>query len=108
MSTFAVFGMTHHFAWEEAKKKGCGSEPEILYYVDELFDLKRKARVSPMFDSPKMALHCKNIIEKTEPRFRDLSIRAQIRIKNPEGAKRAYKVSWVDDWQNIDKYSGEG
>ncbi|MFJ2364803.1 hypothetical protein ACIPIN_14110 [Pseudomonas sp. NPDC087697] len=87
MSTFAVFGMTEHFAREEAKRK---------VRVIKIMDGKRIAQLSRMFDAPQYAADYADRIRKLG-RCRDVIIRAKVKLPQDDLRRKSpTKLSWMD------------
>jgi len=87
MSTFAVFGMTEHFACEEARKKTLTSVGKtqlteaqwleaVERRVEQVMAGARVAQLSALFDAPQFAEQFIALLRKSG-KARDLKIRAE-------------------------------
>lgn len=109
MSTFAVFGMTEHFAREEAKKKTPTTVGKteltpsqwlaaVESRAEKTMASSRIVQLSSMFDAPQFAEHFIELLRKSG-KTRDLKIRAKVKIEvqdSPRGKKKAPSTTWRD------------
>ncbi len=104
MSTFAVFGMTEHFAREEAKKKTPAHKTmtEWLAAVEKrtakTLAGSRTVQLSNLFDAPQFAQQYIELLRKSGE-CRDLKIRAKVKVEHPaetRGKKKAPGTTWKD------------
>ncbi|CAD5376758.1 conserved hypothetical protein [Pseudomonas sp. OF001] len=104
MSTFAVFGMTEHFAREEAKKKTPAKKTmqewldAVEARVDQVLEGPRCVQLSNLFDAPQFAQQYIELLRKSG-RCRDLRIRAKVKVERPaeaRGKKKAPSTTWKD------------
>lgn len=104
MSTFAVFGMTEHFAREEAKKKTPAKKTmqewldAVEARVDQVLEGSRCVQLSNLFDAPQFARQYIELLRKSG-RCRDLRIRAKVKVERPaetRGKKKAPSTTWKD------------
>jgi hypothetical protein len=109
MSTFAVFGMTEHFAREEAKKKTPTTVGKteltpsqwlaaVESRAEKTMASSRVVQLSSMFDAPQFAEQYIALLRKAG-RARDLKIRAKVKVEAPEaarGKKKAPSTAWSD------------
>lgn len=109
MSTFAVFGMTEHYAREEARRntptvvlKVQLSESQWLEAVERRAEKTmsgaRVVQLSPMFDAPQFARQYIELLRKAD-RCRDLKIRAKVKV-DKETAKGAKKKAPSTEWRD--------
>lgn len=109
MSTFAVFGMTEHFAREEARKKTPTTvgkteltPSQWLAAVESRAEKtmlgSRVVQLSSLFDAPQFAEQYIALLRKAG-KSRDLKIRAKVKIEAPataRGKKKAPSTTWKD------------
>lgn len=109
MSTFAVFGMTEHFAREEAKKKTPTSVGKteltpsqwlaaVESRAEKIMSGPRVVQLSNLFDAPQFAQQYIELLRKSG-RCRDLRIRAKVKVEHPaetRGKKKAPSTTWKD------------
>jgi len=108
MSTFAVFGMTEHFAREEASKKTPTSvgKPQLTEAqwleaverrVEQVMAGARVAQLSALFDAPQFAEQLIALLRKSG-KARDFKIRARVKVEQPEdkGKRKAPSTEWKD------------
>jgi len=110
MSTFAVFGMTEHYAREEARKntptvilKVQLTESQWLEAVERRIEKTmsgtRSVQLSHMFDAPQFAEQYIELLRKAG-RCRDLKVRAKVKAdKKP--AKGAKKKAPSTEWRDL-------
>lgn len=107
MSTYAVFGMTEHFARDEARKKTATksggrdlTEQEWLERVEarvqKIMEGKRIVQLSGMFDAPQFAEQFIRLMHSDNSARRDISIRARVRVSvdAAKKTKKAYQLKW--------------
>ncbi|SEI91227.1 hypothetical protein SAMN04244579_02424 [Azotobacter beijerinckii] len=109
MSTFAVFGMTEHYAREEAIKntptvilKVQLTESQWLEAVERRIEKTmsgtRSVQLSHMFDAPQFAEQYIELLRKAG-KARDLKIRAKVKVDQPATSKAKQKApttAWKD------------
>lgn len=109
MSAFAVFGMTEHFAREDARKKTPTkvgktelTPSQWLAAVESRTEKTmagtRVVQLSRLFDAPQFAQHYIDLLRKSG-RARDIKIRAKVKIDVPaaaKGKKKPPRTSWQD------------
>ncbi|MNG10941.1 hypothetical protein D3C84_944400 [compost metagenome] len=109
MSTFAVFGMTEHFAREEARKKTPTTigkteltPSQWLAAVESRAEKtmlsSRVVQLSSLFDAPQFAEQYFALLRKAG-KSRDLKIRAKVKVEAPAtggGKKKAPSTTWKD------------
>lgn len=109
MSTYAVFGMTEHFAREEARKKtptNIGkrnlTEAEWLEQVElrvqKVMTGKRVVQLSCLFDAPQFAEQFIRLMQADASARRDICIRARVRVDADakKKTKKPYQLKWQD------------
>jgi hypothetical protein len=107
MSTYAVFGMTEHFAREEAKKKTPtwkgGRELTLEEWLEAVearvartMAGKRIVQLSSMFDAPQFADQFIRLLQADDCERRDICVRARVRVSSDEKkkTKKAYQLKW--------------
>ncbi|WP_349569470.1 hypothetical protein [Azotobacter salinestris] len=110
MSTFAVFGMTEHYAREEARKntptvvlKVQLTESQWLEAVErraeKIMGGARVVQLSPMFNAPQFATQYIELLRKAG-RCRDLKIRAKVKADVP-AAGRTKKKAPATIWKDV-------
>ncbi|MEE4460767.1 hypothetical protein V2S84_01230 [Azotobacter chroococcum] len=111
MSTFAVFGMTEHYAREEARKKTPTvvgkielTEQQWLAAVEarsqKTMNSARVVQLSPMFDAPQFAEQYIELLRKAG-KARDLKIRAKVKLDKPATTTRTKKKAPSTEWRDV-------
>ncbi len=119
MSTFAVFGMTRHYARQASLKStptsiilagsntpGGGrrelTEGEWLDAVDartdRLFQSKRCVQLSALFDTPHFAEDFMKLLDR-QCECRDLVIKYQEKVEPKKRSKKSFSLEWRE-WKN--------
>lgn len=109
MSTFAVFGMTEHFARDEARKKTPTSVGKteltptqwlaaVENRAEKTMLSSRIVQLSNLFDAPQFAQQYIELLRKAG-KCRDLKIRAKVKVEHSaetRGKKKAPSTTWKD------------
>lgn len=109
MSTFAVFGMTEHFARDEARKKTPTTVGKteltpsqwlaaVESRAEKTMLSSRVVQLSSLFDAPQFAQQYIDLLRKAG-RARDLKIRAKVKVEHQadtRSKKKAPSTTWKD------------